>query len=81
LQISALRFRFLPFVRHALLHPQAGGRRIDFPKGEHRRPPAFVIRRFGDRFFGYIDFGALGKGFLDSSMSAMLAMMSVLEQL
>ena len=33
-----------------------GWRRIDFPKGDHRRPPAFVIRRFGDRVFGFLRF-------------------------
>ena len=29
---------------------------IDFPKGDHRRPPAFVIRRFGDKVFGFLRF-------------------------
>ena len=37
-----------------------GWRRIDFPKGDHRRPPAFVIRRFGEKVFGFIDFADVG---------------------
>ena len=31
---------------------------VDFPKGDHRRPPAFVIRRFGERVFGFLRFRA-----------------------
>ena len=38
-----------------------GWRRIDFPKGDHRRPPAFVIRRFEEKFLeSPIFVGALG---------------------
>ena len=37
-----------------------GWRRIDFPKGDHRRPPAFGIRRFEEKFFGITDFGDVG---------------------
>ncbi len=37
-----------------------GWRQIDFPKGDHRRPPAFFILRFGARLLGFIDFGDFG---------------------
>ena len=39
--------------------PLRGGRRIDFPKGDHRCPPAFFILRFGTRHLGYVDLGDL----------------------
>ena len=29
--------------------PLRGGRRIDFPKGDHRRPPVFVLRQRRER--------------------------------
>ena len=37
-----------------------GRRRIDFPKGDHRRPPAFFFMRVGARLLGFIDFGDYG---------------------
>ena len=40
--------------------PFGGGRRIDFPKGDHRRRPCFVIRRIRARLFGFIDFDYFG---------------------
>ena len=33
---------------------------IDFPKRDHRRPPAFFILRLGARPLGFIDFGDFG---------------------
>ena len=33
------------------------GRQIDFPKGDHRRPPAFFMLRLWARPLGFIDSG------------------------
>ena len=51
-----------------LSSPLRGGRRIDFPKGDHRRPPAFSLWRFGE---GYLEMLAI---------SAIFAILSVLGQ-
>ena len=63
----ALRFRdlrlwigHLDFCPTRSAPPLRGGRRIDFPKGDHRRPPAFF------------SFCGLGQGLWDSSISAIL---------
>ena len=50
--------RPLSVIWHAVTSPLRGGRRIDFPKGDHRRPPAF---------FSFCDFG---QGLRDTSISA-----------
>ena len=48
-----------------LSSPLRGGRRIDFPKGDHRRPPAFF------------SFCELGQGLWDSQISATLSVFCV----
>ena len=66
--IKALRFGDLAFgldiwlsVWHARLRPSgAGGGLIDFPKGDHRRPPAFCRLRFGAWSFCFIDLCEFG---------------------
>ena len=55
----ALRFGVLAFDLACSAPPLRVGRRIDFPKADHRRPPAYFILRFGARPLGYSDFGDL----------------------
>ena len=49
-------FEFEEFEEGFEIHPDTlrpfGWRRIAFPKGDHRRPPAFFCRRFGESNFG-----------------------------
>ena len=57
-------FEFKEFEEDFEIHPDTlrpfGWRRIDFPKGDHRRPPSFFILRLRARPLGFIDFYDFG---------------------
>ena len=48
--------RLRSVIRHAVTSPLRGGRRIDFPKGDHRRPPAFFHSAIYGKAFGILGY-------------------------